>query len=366
MTSRKLINTIHLWLGLISGLIIFIICITAAIWAFSPEIENLLQPYRTVQQQPVAFLSVSTLQKIADNALPNRVSERIDFEGSGKAAIINLSGKGNYKLYINPYNGKILKICNENNAFFHLIKKGHTSLWLGNTGEEIVKWASVIFFFILISGIVLWWPKNKAALKQRFTIKKNSSFIRLNYDLHNVLGFYASWIIVFAVLTAIVWGFDCISDAEQWIGNAGKKQPDISSYISTPNNQHSTDRNEMDSIFNHIICKYKTYRTALIIFPEDDSDVINIVVYPFQNAYRYDDYYFDQYSLKEITLPKDRYINLSGGEKLSRMNYDIHIGRIAGLPGRTVMFFSSLIGASLPVTGFIIWWKRKKKKKSAK
>jgi uncharacterized iron-regulated membrane protein len=46
------------------------------------------------------------------------------------------------------------------------------------------------------------------------------------------------------------------------------------------------------------------------------------------------------------------------------MNYDIHVGAIGGLPGKIVAFIISLICASLPVTGFYVWWgKRKKSKK---
>jgi uncharacterized iron-regulated membrane protein len=44
------------------------------------------------------------------------------------------------------------------------------------------------------------------------------------------------------------------------------------------------------------------------------------------------------------------------------MNYDIHVGAILSLPGKILAFFASLICASLPVTGFIIWWGRRKKK----
>jgi len=48
------------------------------------------------------------------------------------------------------------------------------------------------------------------------------------------------------------------------------------------------------------------------------------------------------------------------------MNYDIHTGAILGLPGKILAFFASLICASLPVTGFYIWYGRKYKKKEKK
>ena len=58
-----------------------------------------------------------------------------------------------------------------------------------------------------------------------------------------------------------------------------------------------------------------------------------------------------------------KYADANGGEIASRMNFDIHIGSIFGLTGRIAMFIAVLIGASLPITGFYIWWGRNNKKK---
>jgi uncharacterized iron-regulated membrane protein len=79
-----------------------------------------------------------------------------------------------------------------------------------------------------------------------------------------------------------------------------------------------------------------------------------------------DNIYFDQYTLKE--LPVDhvygRFKDAAAADKLMRMNYDIHVGAVLGLPGKVLAFFASLLCASLPVTGFYIWWGRRKKKSS--
>ena len=73
--------------------------------------------------------------------------------------------------------------------------------------------------------------------------------------------------------------------------------------------------------------------------------------------------YFDQYTLEE--LPVDhmwgRFHEASGADKLMRLNYDIHTGAVFGLAGKILAFLASLLCASLPVTGFVIWWGRKKK-----
>jgi len=52
--------------------------------------------------------------------------------------------------------------------------------------------------------------------------------------------------------------------------------------------------------------------------------------------------------------------------KLNNMNYDIHVGQILGITGKIIAFLASLVCASLPVTGFIIWWGKRKKSKKGK
>jgi len=51
---------------------------------------------------------------------------------------------------------------------------------------------------------------------------------------------------------------------------------------------------------------------------------------------------------------------------MNEMNYDIHVGQILGLTGKIIAFFVSLICASLPVTGFIVWLGKRKKPKNKK
>ena len=55
MNLKKAIGLLHLWLGLASGLIVFVVAITGCLYAFKTEIEDLTQSYRyvAVQEKPV-------------------------------------------------------------------------------------------------------------------------------------------------------------------------------------------------------------------------------------------------------------------------------------------------------------------------
>ncbi len=54
--------------------------------------------------------------------------------------------------------------------------------------------------------------KNKRRAKQGFVVKWKASPKRLAYDLHKVLGFYASWIVIFTALTGLMFAFDNFAD----------------------------------------------------------------------------------------------------------------------------------------------------------
>ncbi len=216
---------------------------------------------------------------------------------------------------------------------------------------------------ILISGLILWWPKNfkKIALKQSFKIKWNARFKRLNYDLHNVLGFYAMLITILLALTGVVWTY-------QWIANsiyrlaAGKLPSTDEIYTSKPQAKLS-NISPLDQIFINAKRILIVQDRITLSLTDTTKGVIYVNGYPNDNAYYgSDDLQFDQYNAKLLTSKFNSRKN--NGERLLAMNYDIHVGSIFGLSGKIIAFMASLIAASLPITGFIFWLGRRKKKKN--
>src|SRR5215213_3899716 len=75
-------------------------------------------------------------------------------------------------------------------------------------GKYITGISTLLFLFILITGIILWWPKTKNILQQRLKIKSTAGWKRLNHDLHIVLGFYSSIFLFVFAFTALAWSFE--------------------------------------------------------------------------------------------------------------------------------------------------------------
>ncbi len=358
----------HLWLGLISGLVVFIIAITGCLYAFQEEIQNATQEYRFVKEEKADFLLPTQLEKIAHTALPNRQLHSIKYntkEQAAEAIFFHYQPTYYYIIYLNPYNGKVLQVQNMDDGFFRWVLNGHFYLWLPpSIGQPVVAVFTLIFLVMLITGIILWYPKNKNALKQRlwFRWKNTTTTKRKNYDLHSIIGFYTSLFALVFVITGLVWGFQWW--AKGWHKILGGKISLQYKEMVSSKNSNEKITNPTDVIYLKIKSETPDAKSIEVHPPETDSSSITVNTNTEIGTYWKIDYrYFDQYSLKELKVDNiyGRFDKPIFADKIMRMNYDIHTGAVLGLPGKIFAFLISLLIASLPVTGVMIWLKRKKK-----
>ncbi|WP_290792812.1 PepSY-associated TM helix domain-containing protein [Flavihumibacter sp. UBA7668] len=368
MKFKKLIGVAHLWLGLASGILVVFLGITGCLLAFEKEIRNLTEPYQFVTKQDKPYLPPSQLKAIAAKHLDGRPVRGLEYAGPDKAAFAAYYDTVAYTIVaMNPYTGEVLKVKDMTKDFFRIVLNGHFYLWLPPTiGRPIVASATLVFLVMLISGIVLWWPKNKAAMKQRFSIKWNAKWRRVNYDLHNVLGFYMSWIGIFLALTGLVWGFDWFADATYYATSGGKQRPPHEHPVSKPNTEGKNTDLIADYLWAGHLLNMKETESITVFYPDLDTDPLEMGVNHRPGTYYKVDYYhYDRFSGEELPATGSyagSFNEASLADKLVRMNYDIHVGAVLGLPGKFLAFFGSLIAASLPVTGFLLWRGRRKKK----
>ena len=142
-------------------------------------------------------------------------------------------------------------------------------------GHHIITCSTIIFLFMLISGLILWWPKNKRTAKHGYKIKWNASPKRLNYDLHKVLGFYASWLLIFSALTGLMWASESFADAVYKITGSSRSivqtKPPQSDTVAVS----SLTVAPIDAVWYRIEKElYHNYATAMFVLPATKTDPI--------------------------------------------------------------------------------------------
>jgi len=368
MTAKQLVGKLHRWLGLTSGLVVFIVSVTGALFVFQDEIRDLTEPWRHVAVQAMAPVLPSQLQAAALAQHPGAATPAdtwVTYFGPARSATVFFTDKaGNpIQVYLNPYSGQVLHEQNLRYSFFTVVEEIHMYLLLPPTiGQWVVGLSVAVFVVMLVTGVVLWWPKRRQERKQRFTVKWGARWRRVNYDLHNVLGFYAASVALVLALTGLFMIFPYLLNSAMWVANGGQQYPQEQVLPTLDTLQAVTAATQPlpDVIYQTV--RRRSPRAEMILLAPTGTAKAPVYCWAYQQALHY--YHRDEYAFHPVSgqLLQARYhATKSNGAKLSDANYDLHTGQILGFGGKLVAFLVSLISASLPITGFLVWWGRRHK-----
>lgn len=384
-TFRKVSEWLHLWLGLISGVIVFVVCFTGGVWVWRHEVWRYTEKHWYVEAQQKPYLSPSQLTAksrayFKTHNITNDTLTSLKYWKPGRSVTLDfaLPEQQRAEIFLNPYTGEILKDERGRSAadsFFIFVRAGHRFLWLPQKiGSPIVGSACIIFVITMITGLIWWYPTKwtKKTAKDAFTVKWGAKWKRLNIDIHNVIGFYSVLFVLALTLSGIFFTF-------QWFEKGTYKaltwktlseehiDPKSDTTISSAKFTHPED-----VIWNRLSRKYDgKFGSISMTIPNEPSAAYESTVYFGDGTLLYNSVvnFFDQKTLKELppVMQRDKpYANLKAGEKIFRMTFDIHTGQILGLPTKILAFFACMVGASMPITGFIIWYNRKWGKKTSR
>lgn len=360
---KKLNAWLHLWLGLASGIVVIILGITGCILVFEQEIRSLSSPWLHVEMPAKgAYLPPSELYKEVKKALPEKEIRSVWYHGANRTAHFSINDSDSM-VYVNPYTAEIVAMV-DHEDFFHEIDEGHRHLWLPpNIGRPIVGWATFIFFILLVTGLILWWPKNlkKSNVDKSFKVKWRAKFKRVNYDLHNVLGFYSMILALLMAITGLIMSFSWFNKGVYWLTGGDNNQPKPKEELFEPSKLPMLV--QVDKVWRNVQDNIAVDNKDQIIisFPDHDDEPIYACTDMVNGHWR--DLYFKQTDLSLTNSTKAKMADLPLADKVRKLNYTLHVGAFAGLFSKTIYFLASLVCASLPITGFYIWWGKKKKSK---
>lgn len=370
MKTKKIIFQLHKILGLTTGIVVFIVAITGCCWTFREEIESLYDDYKTVAQQEGTIITVTKAKEIAQKIFPENTVHGTVFKKQNDAVeVIFYDAEPEFyqSVFLNPYSGEIIQIDNHLTGFFAFILKGHMRVWLPKKiGENVVGASILIFILIIISGFILWIPKKRKNLKQRikFDWKKTTKWKRKNFDLHTVTGFYICSLAFIIAFTGSFMSYDWLKYVV-YKSTGGQRTV----VFKVPENRDSiaiaSTTKPIDLLIPRLQKESPNADGFELHYPKTKEESIYLEVSKSKGLFYDSDFrFFDQNSLKEIETEAiyGKYENATIPDKILRMNYDIHIGAIGGITGKIIAFFVSLLTATLPVTGVLLWFGRKYKK----
>ncbi len=273
----------------------------------------------------------------------------------------NGSGRPNLTVFVDPYTGKITGQFNRRKSFFSTVEMLHRFLLAGKNsiGNTIVAFSTLFFLFILITGVVLWWPKNKKIMRQRLRYKWIGGWKRLTHDLHIVTGFYTSLFLLVIVFTGLIMTFPWAN--KLLFAIAGSKpgfeqpKPPVSTY------QSELKLLSVEQILAKNSSKIKDAASYSMRSPQDSTGTFSLNVLPKGAIETAGDIYFiDQFSGKIISIQK--FSDKNSAQRARAFVKPIHTGSVYGLLTKIISFIVCLLSLIFPVTGVMMWLNRIKKR----
>lgn len=363
MTARKVVLTIHLYLGLAAGIFLAILGLTGSLMAFEGDLDHWLHRDLWYVHPARKPMPENDLVSIAQNRFHARVLA-VQFPRQSNLAQVMQMTDGT-AVYLNPYDGTVLGytvgLSNIDRllGYIHqihlrLVPDPRSAPQLAEKGKIIVSCAGLLLLLLAPTGVILWWRAKRLTVQFKATNFK-IPWHKVFHDSHQAIGIYAVLFLAIASFTGILIGFGF---GEKFFYSVTKSSPPPrpQAMPSAPvpgvapimadqalDIARQAMPNATPSIMVRPLRASGSY-TVLMRVPEETSEAVHSSVI------------IDQYSGKVLSVRN--FTSESAGYRWIRFSRSIHTGDIFGLASHIVVSLSSLALAAMVITGFVIWWRK--------
>ena len=207
ISLRQFFFVTHLWLGLASGIIVTILCLSGFLLALHPPIEQWLNRDLMVRQDQGDTLSPDQLVRTTLQDTKIRFTA-IEVPAQENGAWKFRQGREN--TFVDPYTGENLGQAKPFvKEAYRTVFRLHRWLLLDDSiGRPITGAATVIFLVVSLSGLYLWLDKCRKNYVKGLTLRSGVGWKRFNYDLHLVFGIYTLIPILIMAASGLFWSYN--------------------------------------------------------------------------------------------------------------------------------------------------------------
>jgi len=368
---------VHSIIGLAISLILGLIGLTGAMLSFEHVIVAALN-------RDVAKVDPRPAPVLGPDELVSRVQA---LPGAGKVGLIVFSSEPGVavrmrfarsetgersSVYVDPYDGRVVSAM-QGEGFFATLRNLHRFLLLpgnGNGYGRLITGIAVLgLFVLLISGMVLRWPRRIRSLKQGIkTWLEPKLAMRgrpFHWSLHSVVGTWLLPVYLVTILTGLWWSFDWYKASATWLlsskpaasapamrGAKGGAKASASDAPAVPS---------LDKVWSTFLTEQGgRYAIAIMQVPNGPGSVVRIRSVAKDASFdeARDDFRIDGVTGRMVSA--ELYNDKTFGERVLAAVLHIHTGAFLGLPGRIVFLLAAALMPLFTVTGFILYFSRRR------
>ena len=269
--------------------------------------------------------------------------------------------------YLDPSTGRLLGQMQRSTALhpaiaIDWIAELHYRLLGGNIGGVVNGIGALLLFVLCVTGIFIWWP-GRRHWRSRLKIHWHARWPRLNWDLHNVVGF---WIALPLAVEALSGAFFCFyaPAATTMVMLLGGNVAQARQLLVPPQSMmKAVAPARIEPLLRMSLAAHPECTLAGITLPTSETGAVLFRLAP-PHAEDRGDYVqlaFDQYSGKLLNEIDSRRLGLPIRAVL--FMGPLHFGSFSGQWSKITWIVVGLTPGLLFFTGFIMWVRRIRPKK---
>ena len=209
---------------------------------------------------------------------------------------------------------------------------------------------------ILVSGVAIWVPRTRKALKNRLLVSCTKGWRRFWYDSHVSLGIYATLFLLVMALTGLTWSFQWYRTAAYGLFGVSTARPAMSAPQQRGKEKQDKkpefDYAVWDAVVSELQVRYSSYASISLTAGKAQVNKPG-------NMRSSDTAAFDART-GEITSVT-AYDDIPRAQKMKGWFYAFHTGSWGGMTTKALYFLAAFIGGILPLSGYYLWLKKKRR-----
>jgi uncharacterized iron-regulated membrane protein len=370
MPLRKIIFWLHLTVGILAGVVIFILSVTGVALAYQRQMlaraERGLRANDADAMRP--SLPVSQLIANASASAGDTPASNVTLRSDPHAPVTIAFGREK-TLFVHRTNGTVLgQGATGLRRALHTIENAHRWLMLDgdsrDTGKKITGVANLIFLFIVLSGLWIWVPKSKKALRNAIWFRGGLRGKARDFNWHNVLGIWSFLPLVIVVFSGVVISYPW---ATRLVYRAFGSTPPPQQQQGGPGAERGGNRNpadpaKLDRLFTAALAEthraVPQWQSISLRLPLSSKGPVTINV-DAANGTRPDKRSQLMLDPKTAEVVEHKtYAQQEAGQKARAWLRWLHTGEAGGVAGQTIAMLASLASAVLVWTGIALALRR--------
>lgn len=349
---RRLLFQIHLWLGVLAGLYVAIICLTGAALVFRIDLQRALDPHLFAVRAGGPIADPVTVMESVSRAYPQHRLSGVDAPTTLRPAYLAYvtSGAEFKTVLIEPVTAAVLGELPER-AAIRALQDLHYNLLAGRTGRTTNGIGAVGILILCTTGLVIWWPGIRT---WRPPSPRRWRTSRVWRELHRGVGIWSVAFIAMSAITALSFVFPAgFRSVVNWLSpvtvtrspQSGEPVPGT----PIPSWRQTVERARPFAAGQPV---------ARVVLPVGERGAFLVMFAdrsPTPAGSELTAVYLDQYTSERLVTSANA---RSWGDAVMARTTPWHVGGVGGQAGRVIWFVFGLAPAVLYVTGLMTWWRR--------